>query len=60
MTTTAKQLLEQAMALDEDDRAELVGRLSESLEPRTDTDYEEAWGPKSRRGLPTLTRAGQK
>jgi putative addiction module component (TIGR02574 family) len=44
MTTIAKQLLEQAMALDEDDRVELIGRLSDSLEPSADPDYIEAWG----------------
>ena len=33
MTTTAKQLLEQVLALNENDRAELVDRLSESIEP---------------------------
>jgi len=44
MTATAKQVLEQAMALDEGDRVELIGRLSESLEARTDAEYVDAWG----------------
>lgn len=43
MTTTAKQLLDQAMALDESDRIEFADRLVESLEPTTDNEYLEAW-----------------
>ncbi len=31
------------MALDEDDLVEVVGRLSEKLEPSTEPDYVEAW-----------------
>jgi putative addiction module component (TIGR02574 family) len=43
MTTTAKQLLDQAMTLDNDDRAELIDRLADSLEAGTDSDYLRAW-----------------
>ena len=43
MSNTARQLLEQMMALDETDRVEISDRLSESLVPRADSDYLEAW-----------------
>ena len=43
MTDRTKQLLEQALTLSEQERAEIAGVLIESLEPAPDSDVEEAW-----------------
>ena len=43
MTHKAKELLDQALALTEEERAELAGALLESLEPTADADVEGAW-----------------
>jgi putative addiction module component (TIGR02574 family) len=43
MTTAAKQLLNQVMILDEQDRVELAEMLYESVGPRTDAEYVDAW-----------------
>ena len=43
MTATAKQLLDQVMSLDERDRVELADMIYESVGPRTDHEYVEAW-----------------
>ena len=43
MTARAKQLLEQMLALDEDDRTELCGHLSESLSAERNQEYDAAW-----------------
>jgi putative addiction module component (TIGR02574 family) len=43
MTTTAKQLLGQVMTLDEGDRVEVADMLLESVAPRTDPEYVDAW-----------------
>jgi putative addiction module component (TIGR02574 family) len=51
MTKSAKQVLEQAMALDLDDRAELVEQLSDTLEPSTDPEYVAAWEAELRRRI---------
>ena len=43
MTKSAQHILEQAIALDYDDRAELVELLADTLEPSTDPEYVAAW-----------------
>jgi putative addiction module component (TIGR02574 family) len=43
MSTTAEKLLEQALDLDEKDRARIAGALIESLETCVDPDAKEAW-----------------
>jgi putative addiction module component (TIGR02574 family) len=43
MSDKAKQLLDQALALSEAERADIAGALIESLEPAADADVEVAW-----------------
>jgi putative addiction module component (TIGR02574 family) len=43
MSDRAKQLLDQALALSEEERADIAGALIESLEPAADADVEAAW-----------------
>jgi len=43
MTGRAQELLERALALPEQERAELAGTLLDSLERITDADAESAW-----------------
>lgn len=43
MTRRTKELLQKALALTEEERAELVGSLMESLDSATDVDAESAW-----------------
>ena len=43
MTKAAEQLLSDAMALDDLERAELAARLLETLDPIADSDYARAW-----------------
>ena len=43
MGVTAKELLKQALALSESDRASLAGALIESLDPEVDPGAEQAW-----------------
>jgi putative addiction module component (TIGR02574 family) len=43
MTDKAKQLLDHALTLSEEDRAEIAGTLIESLEPAPDADVDAAW-----------------
>lgn len=43
MGTTARQLYEEAMKLDPDERVALTGMLIESLDPESDEGVEEAW-----------------
>jgi putative addiction module component (TIGR02574 family) len=43
MSPAVKEILEQALGLKEDDRAELAGRLLESLEPAEEAGVEAAW-----------------
>jgi putative addiction module component (TIGR02574 family) len=43
MTRKSLELLERALALSEEERAELAGSLVQSLEPSSDEDAETAW-----------------
>ena len=43
MTRAARKLFEEAMRLDPEDRAALVGLLIESLDPESEEGVEEAW-----------------
>jgi len=51
MSPTAKQLLDDAMQLPDDDRAALAPQLIESLEPTTDRDAQAAWDAEIQRRL---------
>ena len=54
MTPEARQLLKQALALDEKDRASMAGALLESLHGEVDQDAEEAWDAEIRRRIEDL------
>lgn len=43
MTRHAEDVLHAALTLPEDERAEIVGALLESLDPSTEADAERAW-----------------
>lgn len=43
MTNRAQELLEKALGLSEEERAELAGSLLESLEATSEADVEAAW-----------------
>lgn len=43
MTRNAKTVLQEALTLAEQDRAEIAGALLESLEPAPEVDVESAW-----------------
>jgi putative addiction module component (TIGR02574 family) len=43
MTKAAKQVLSDAMALDDSERAELAARLLDTLDASVDEDYVPAW-----------------
>jgi putative addiction module component (TIGR02574 family) len=43
MTRPAKIVLEEALSLPEEERAEIAGLLLESLEPEPEADIETAW-----------------
>lgn len=43
MTRQAETLLQQALTLDERERAKVAGALLESLEPEAEADVEAAW-----------------
>ena len=54
MSSTAKQLFEDAMQLPDNERAALAARLMESLEPDTDQDAQAAWNAEIQRRLEEL------
>ena len=54
MSTSVRDLLRQASALDEHDRATLAGLLLESLEHDVDEDVETAWKEEIERRLVEL------
>lgn len=54
MTAEARQLLKQALALDEKDRASLAGMLIESLHAEADPGAEAAWDAEIRRRVEDL------
>jgi putative addiction module component (TIGR02574 family) len=47
--TKAEAILQEALALDESERAELAGLLLESIEPPAEAEVEAAWGDEVRR-----------
>jgi len=58
MTRPVEELLEQASELTPNDRAELAGRLLESIEEPPDADVEEAWAAEIERRMADY-RAGR-
>ncbi len=51
MTKKAESILQQALVLEESERAEIAGALLESLEPPPDAEVEKAWREEIRRRL---------
>jgi putative addiction module component (TIGR02574 family) len=51
VTKKAESILQQALVLDESERAEIAGALLESLEPPADAEVERAWREEVRRRL---------
>jgi putative addiction module component (TIGR02574 family) len=47
--TKSEAVLRQALELDDEERAELAGRLLESIAPPSDADFESSWGEEIRR-----------
>jgi putative addiction module component (TIGR02574 family) len=43
MTKSAQEIFERAKTLDFDERADLIQRLADTLEPSTDPEYVAAW-----------------
>ncbi len=58
MTRTVEELYEQASHLTTDDRAELAGKLLESIEEPADEGVEEAWAAEIERRIADF-RAGK-
>jgi hypothetical protein len=56
MSPTVAEVLRQALALDEADRASVAGALIESLETEVDPGVEGAWDEEIRRRLEKLDR----
>ncbi|HEX3553637.1 MAG TPA: addiction module protein [Thermoanaerobaculia bacterium] len=54
MSPTAEQVLQQALSLDERDRASVAGALIESLHGQADPDAEKAWDLEIRRRVAEL------
>ena len=54
MAASAKELYERAMSLNDEERAELVGMLLESLEIQDDEGVEAAWLEEIERGVAEL------
>lgn len=54
MTQRTQELLQKALALSEEERAELAGSLMESLDSATDADAETAWQSEIARRLADL------
>lgn len=54
MTSAAQSILKQALDLADEERAEIVGALVESLDPRQDADVETAWRSEIRRRLEVI------
>ena len=54
MARNAQEILEEASALDERERARLAGLLLESLEPPADMNVEAAWAAEIERRLEEL------
>ena len=60
MSSTVAEVLKQALALDEEDRASVAGALIESLQTDVDPGAEEAWDEEIRRRLEKLDRGAAK
>jgi len=60
MTKRTEQLLEEALALSDEERAEIAGVLIESLEPPPDMDVEAAWRREVARRVATLDSGAAK
>jgi putative addiction module component (TIGR02574 family) len=54
MTVSAEQLLENALRLSEQERAEMAARLIDSLDPQVEPDAASAWNAEIQRRLEEL------
>lgn len=54
MKTPVDKITEQALALSPEERAQLVDRLAESLDPQLADAYQAAWAAEARRRLEEL------
>ena len=54
MTTTARQIYDDALQLSDSERAELAAWLIESLDPKIDRDVDEAWSGEIKRRIDEL------
>jgi putative addiction module component (TIGR02574 family) len=60
MTKPAQDIFEQAKMLDLDDRADLIQRLADTLEPSTDPAYVAAWESEIRSRIESVERGESK
>ena len=60
MTQQASELLQKALSLSEEERAELAGSLIESLDPAVDEAAEAAWNQEIARRIDDLDSGGAK
>jgi putative addiction module component (TIGR02574 family) len=58
MTSSARSVLRDALALPEDERADLAAELIASLDGPPDAGWEQAWSAEIDRRLDAATRAG--
>jgi putative addiction module component (TIGR02574 family) len=54
MDTHAEQVLQTALSLDPNDRAEIAATLIQSLDEQTDDDIEAAWAEEIKRRVETI------
>jgi putative addiction module component (TIGR02574 family) len=57
---TKDQILQQALALDPDERSQLAEELSSSLDDKTQEEVHEAWAVELRRRIEALDRGEMK
>jgi putative addiction module component (TIGR02574 family) len=60
MTKSAQEIFERAKTLDFDERADLVERLADTLEPSTDPQYLAAWEAEIRARIEAFERGESK
>jgi putative addiction module component (TIGR02574 family) len=60
MNNKAQAILADALSLSDKDRADLAGKLIESLDPEVDSDWEEAWSVEIARRLEQLDQGLEK
>ncbi|MGO9111910.1 MAG: addiction module protein [Thermoguttaceae bacterium] len=56
MTTQSQEVLQSALALPEEERAEIAASLIRSLDPKTDEDVDAAWADEIQRRAEAIDR----